>query len=212
MEKLLSKLKKLTNEQSIHGALKKLSDDDFILGLTFEDMKTFFEICEHTLMYSMHDPNTLLLHKQTFITLVKEKIKTEPNYLIFIDVDNFKKINDKYGHLVGDDILNYIARILNKTFRIKCEKSIRNQDLVARYGGDEFIIFMSECFESVVQKKLEKLNKLLSIPYQIDEYNDFNVKLSINYVKYNENLSFDENFKKVDELVYKEKQQKKYGL
>jgi len=49
-----------------------------------------------------------------------------------IDIDNFKKINDHYGHLIGDQVLKDIAKKINEY--------VREQDYVARYGGDEFVI------------------------------------------------------------------------
>ena len=212
MNDLFNKIKKLTNEQTIDAAFKKLYDDNFVSTLTSSQIKEFLEVLKYTVKYSMYDSTTLLLHKQAFKSLVKEKMNEPSNYLIFIDVDNFKMVNDQHGHLVGDDVLNHIAKILKESFRRSDQNSMRNQDLVARYGGDEFIIFMSGCSENVVQKRIDKLNELLSIPYRVDDSNYINIELSINYVDYDENLSFEENFKKVDDLVYKEKSQKKFGL
>ena len=50
--------------------------------------------------------------------------------LMFIDIDNFKNINDKYGHMIGDKVLIQVANILTE--------SVREADIVARHGGDEF--------------------------------------------------------------------------
>ena len=56
--------------------------------------------------------------------------------VIVSDIDNFKLINDTYGHLAGDDIILSIAQHLQTTFR--------NQDIIGRFGGDEFIIFVND--------------------------------------------------------------------
>lgn len=67
-----------------------------------------------------------------------EKLQKKQSYisLLIIDLDNFKNINDKYGHIAGDEILKQISNIL------KC--SIRANDIAARWGGDEFVITLYE--------------------------------------------------------------------
>jgi diguanylate cyclase (GGDEF)-like protein len=57
--------------------------------------------------------------------------------LILFDLDHFKRINDRYGHQVGDEVLQEIAR--------RVQGSIRNVDILARYGGEEFAILLPEC-------------------------------------------------------------------
>jgi diguanylate cyclase len=54
--------------------------------------------------------------------------------LMMIDIDNFKQINDKYGHLIGDRVLVALAQ--------KCHGAIRGDDFLARYGGEEFTIVL----------------------------------------------------------------------
>ena len=71
---------------------------------------------------------------------VEEKVgrrlkKYETGVLFVIDIDNFKSINDRYGHLAGDQVLRGVARIL--------QERVFHSDILGRIGGDEFVIFMS---------------------------------------------------------------------
>lgn len=79
--------------------------------------------------------------------------------LMFIDLDGLKKINDTYGHTVGDDAIRAIAEILNK--------SCCNKEIFCRFGGDEFIIFAADYSESDAIKLTEEIQKYIS------EYNSY---------------------------------------
>jgi diguanylate cyclase len=83
---------------------------------------------------------TQVLTRSAFERILNAKLETlkhtgKPFCLIMLDPDNFKQINDKYGHLAGDQVLRSIA------FTLK--ESVREEDAVARYGGDEFAVLIS---------------------------------------------------------------------
>jgi diguanylate cyclase (GGDEF)-like protein len=82
----------------------------------------------------------LLNHEASFAKLQEEinraKRMEYPLSIIIADIDNFKKINDNYGHLVGDSVIKKIADII--------VKHTRNTDVVGRYGGEEFIVIMPD--------------------------------------------------------------------
>lgn len=83
------------------------------------------------------DPLTRLYNKVAVGDAVKEFISGKPNgthVLFLIDIDNFKRINDTFGHTVGDTVISDIAQIINSQFR--------STDVVGRIGGDEFLVFM----------------------------------------------------------------------
>jgi diguanylate cyclase (GGDEF)-like protein len=88
----------------------------------------------------IHDSSTEVFSKNYFELELDKKIsdvndKEISHYLILIDIDDFKNINDSYGHITGDVVLKRIAEIM--------KQNIRNPDILARYGGDEFIMLMS---------------------------------------------------------------------
>jgi diguanylate cyclase (GGDEF)-like protein len=76
-----------------------------------------------------------------------------PLALIIIDVDFFKKVNDNYGHQVGDEVLRSIARILKKNTRIS--------DIVARYGGEEFVLMLPETLLDQAYIVAEKIRAII---------------------------------------------------
>ena len=104
-----------------------------------------------------HDPLTGLINREA-CNQIKEVLcdTAEPVAYLIIDIDFFKSVNDKYGHLVGDNVLKMIAAILSEQFR--------NTDYVARIGGDEFAVIMTkfgDTPEMVIQRKIETINKML---------------------------------------------------
>lgn len=87
-----------------------------------------------------------------------------------IDVDNFKKINDTYGHLAGDAALSAVAQTI--------KKNVRSCDDVIRYGGDEFFLFFRDMQKKNIKKKLEEILKSIG-ELRINEYPDLRITISI---------------------------------
>ena len=85
---------------------------------------------------------------------------------IYFDIDNFKDINDRYGHLRGDEVLKYLGDILMKT--------LRESDIPCRYGGDEFCIILPECTIKNARKKCKNI-----IAMFIEKYPDFSLSIGI---------------------------------
>lgn len=118
--------------------------------------------------------------------------------VMMIDIDNFKLINDRYGHLVGDEVLSDIGKELNRQFRLN--------DIVCRIGGDEFLVIMSNVkSEKLLMIKASDLNESLK---QISLKHEINVpiSLSVGAVFYPEDgTDRDKLFDKVDKALYEAK-------
>lgn len=115
-------------------------------------------------------------------------------YYLIMDVDKFKSINDTYGHLEGDNALIKIASLLNSL----CEKQ---NDFVARYGGDEFVIVCRRHSEAEVEalkqeilSAVSKLNDEGTLPYTLS--------LSVGSAKFDTSKSNDEIFAEADKKLY----------
>ncbi|MBD0265733.1 MAG: GGDEF domain-containing protein, partial [Tolypothrix sp. Co-bin9] len=98
-----------------------------------------------------------------------ERAKRHPDYrfaVLFLDLDRFKMVNDSLGHLIGDQLLNAIARRL--------EACLRTEDTVARLGGDEFTILL-ESLEDIDPAicVAERIHQELSAPFQLDGHEVF---------------------------------------
>lgn len=105
---------------------------------------------------ALHDSLTGLFNRAGYDTLI-DQLQEESFCLILIDVDKFKGINDQYGHDVGDDVLKKVAEVLHDQFRA--------EDLLFRFGGDEFAVIMRRVgyqLKSLICTKIENANRVLS--------------------------------------------------
>ena len=94
-------------------------------------------------------PNARALRETAFTEITRAQRYGQPLSLAFIDVDNFKQVNDSRGHRAGDRLLKYIATVLRA--------NLRSSDFVARYGGDEFVIVLPSAEEHAARSAMDKL-------------------------------------------------------
>lgn len=94
-----------------------------------------------------------------------------PLSLLMIDLDNFKSLNDRFGHAAGDHLLRYFGRLIRET--------IRPSDIPARFGGEEFLIILPETGKKEAQAVAERLRQRISeCPFRIDSRRE-DVRLTI---------------------------------
>ncbi len=149
---------------------------------------------------TFHDPLTGL-YNRTFIDEEMERLDTKrqlPISFIICDVDGLKKMNDSEGHQAGDEMIMKSAEVI--------KESCRNEDIIARWGGDEFIIMMPQTGRSEAEKVAERLKAGCEGRFIR------NHPLSVSAgaaSKDNENEDILLAIKKADELMYEDKQRKK---
>jgi diguanylate cyclase (GGDEF)-like protein len=93
--------------------------------------------------------------------------------LIFMDMDNLKKINDVFGHKEGDNALTDLSNVLKYTFR--------RSDIIARIGGDEFVVFSGEDTEDTAVAAVARLQKNID-SRNISNDRSYEISISIGYV------------------------------
>lgn len=151
---------------------------------------------------AIKDPLTQLFNRVHYQELVEEHLKQScKGAFLMIDMDNFKKVNDKYGHQVGDDVLKVFAKVL---------KSYEEQKMIAcRMGGDEFSVFI---LDETEEKKLGGIIQHMMDEYQIglSEYGYENdMGLSIGAVIFDtdnsKRVSFANMYNAADQVLYQVK-------
>ncbi len=151
------------------------------------------------------DPLTGIFNRRYFENQLSKELQRASRYehslsILFMDIDKFKKVNDEFGHQTGDQVLLDLAQIL--------ERNLRSVDVIARYGGDEFIILLPETKKESAYKTA---NRIL---YAIQKYDFFKGNLKIKELGVSIGVaSFPEDaggtyelIKKADVALYKDKE------
>ena len=178
----------------------------------------FFVIVNHTLLklkdalkrekdLARLDSLTNVMNVRYFIEMSNREIERarrfkSPLTIAYIDLDNFKAVNDRFGHHTGDFLLQTVANVI--------QKNLRTIDMVARLGGDEFVVLLPETGGASVREIMDRLKKLLS---DAMEKNGWPVTFSIGEATFtNPPASSDEMLKRADDLMYSVKNSGKNGL
>lgn len=114
--------------------------------------------------------------------LADQQRQATPLSMLMCDIDFFKKINDQYGHLAGDAALQRVAQVLSER--------VRRQDIVVRWGGEEFLLLLKNCTQQDAMRMAELIRKALSNQPVVYQQYQFDVTLSIGVATrlYNEDL------------------------
>lgn len=144
--------------------------------LTIQDVTEFNMLNEVLEFHATHDILTGTLNRSRFISELSNTIRNSASSqsghaLLFLDIDGFKKINDSFGHVVGDNVLKKIANLI--------AKALGKDSIIGRFGGDEFIILLKDLESPNYAAKIcEDIKTILDEPIVVDN-NTFHLSGSI---------------------------------
>ena len=133
----------------------------------------------------------------------KKELKHEL-HLMILDIDDFKRINDEFGHIAGDKILIFITNLLRKT--------LRDGDKIFRYGGEEFVIVLNRIDTEACKIIANRIIKLISSNQLIYRTKSINVTVSAGATKFRSGDTPDTLIARADKALYKSKQNGKNQL
>lgn len=174
------------------------------IGLTASALQRV-KLMDITRRAAMTDALTGAYNRRFFDEMLKQQIalakrRNESLGLVIADLDYFKKVNDTYGHIVGDRVLQEISRIM--------KNSIRSSDVLARYGGEEFVIVMPSIDLTNALKKAEGIRQHIeSVKFTIDTFGrSTQITISIGVASFPEHgTDYDTLVAAADSALYKAK-------
>ncbi len=152
---------------------------------------------------ALHDPLTGVFNRRAlhefWQTQVVEKGSQNSYVVVMIDCDGFKHVNDQFGHEAGDRVLQMLGKVL--------ESETRKTDLVARVGGDEFVIVLKETVPAEARKILQRVESIFETRVLDSGYA---CSLSVGYAPIESvDVSIDDILRKADRAMYEQKEFKK---
>nr|WP_249317179.1 sensor domain-containing diguanylate cyclase [Bacillus sp. FJAT-50079] len=156
--------------------------------------------------FAYHDPLTGLKNRRVFTEIVTESMEAAKNNLekiamMYIDIDEFKSINDTYGHDVGDQLLQQFAERL--------KSSVRKEDVLCRVGGDEFLVLLKDISkEKEIVDIAERMLLVFQEAYKIDDFS-LHVTSSIGITIFQDDgLDYQSFIYRADQALYQAKERR----
>ncbi|MCA1930984.1 diguanylate cyclase [Rheinheimera sp.] len=121
----------------------------------------------------------------------------EPLSVVMLDIDHFKKVNDNYGHLIGDQVISSLANLL--------KQQLRKTDIIGRYGGEEFLLILADCDQQQAFTLVEQLRQsFASLPFSFD-YANFHCTFSAGICQAKATVDTDQLIDQADKALYSSK-------
>lgn len=171
-----------------------------------EKNKQLINISQQLLAISQTEPVTELLNRTAGDKLITEYLNKQNSdvsgALLLVDIDYFKKFNDNYGHIVGDVVLKHISKSMRDIFH--------SRDVLCRWGGDEFVIFVPNAInEKNIKNQIVQLQ--IKMKNHVYKSTPLPITLSIGCVLIKSKGKLNEIFNYADTLLYKVKQNGRNG-
>ncbi|WP_428035689.1 diguanylate cyclase domain-containing protein [Amphritea sp.] len=144
-------------------------------------------------------PNRSLLYDRLDQAVIHTHRSQQPLIVASVDLDNFKDINDQYGHLIGDRVLVHVASVMKGVFR--------DGDTISRHGGDEFILILPEAKPKSSIRRIELLLQHLAEPFFIDSHRfQLTASIGVTSCPQLKEVDGEELIRQSDSAMYKAKQ------
>ena len=189
-----------------HKALELIKDVTNIMYINdryHKENETFSEVMAQVEHSTVRDPYTDLFSKRYIQKKIEEYLESKvPICLVLLDLDRFKLINDTYGHLSGDEVLLYLAKLLKQLSQSDhCE--------VGRIGGDEFLMIYKDTTREQVEQEVTSLLETFAIhPFVANHQDVFHVSASAGIACSQQEDTWEQLFNRVDERMYERKERK----
>ena len=173
------------------------SDDVYLFGYAF-DIESEVRDKQALVHGAQTDLFTGLFNKSTTEKLIGEQLGKGAGILFLIDIDDFKNVNDRFGHEAGDRVLKYFSDLISNIFR--------KDDIVGRIGGDEFMIYITNSSDiSIAEEKASEILTRVKTGVDYDKIRII-ISASIGIVLIDEeNYSFSEAYNQADSALYEAK-------
>lgn len=150
--------------KDINNMLESISQRDALLQKELEHRK---EIEEKLQFLAHYDKSTLLLNRHAFEEIITKKITTPADerkrvYLLLLDLDRFKIVNDTFGHNTGDKLLQQVAHRLRG--------NMSQEDAIFRLGGDEFAVILEAPKRTTIEHVCNRVIQNISTPFIVDDH------------------------------------------
>jgi len=186
--------------RSYHLLVGSKLDEDIYMEMYID--KYIGEIIKDLRLLADFDSLTGVFNRRKIEELLAVEIERAKRYgkplsVLFVDIDNFKDINDSFGHMKGDQVLREVAMLI--------KKELRSTDHVGRFGGEEFLIILPETKPEEAVKVAERIRRVI----ERCSFDGVNVTVSVGVTGYSEGESLEDVIDRVDKAMYRAKMEGK---
>jgi diguanylate cyclase (GGDEF)-like protein len=198
--KIITITKKIQNHEMIENESSIFKDISVLINSYNQMLKKLNTQIKINKDISYVDSLTKIKNRKAYDEKLKELVNLYKRYktifsIAILDIDDFKKVNDTYGHSVGDIALKDMAQVL--------KSSIRSSDMLYRIGGEEFVVIFPNTTLAKSKVVIEEIRKKVKTDFKVAE--NYTLTLSIGITEINSKDSEDSIFGRIDTFLYHSK-------